>query len=263
MTANKNENLIKSVNKALTVLEYLSVRDKGEKLSAISQDLGISIATMHRILATMAKKGFIEQDGETKRYLLGHNARLLGISVMNQTDLFRYGLPCLQNLSEETEETTNLVVRHKWQAVYILQVESKNSLRVANRVGSRAALYCTAAGKILLTFTDTAIRQKYYLENDLIQHTHNTIHSWDELEREIADIKRTYIAYDREEQATGESCIASPVFNHNGDIVASISISSPSTRMPGHKMKEFSHLLRRTTEELSKDLGFNNYQKED
>jgi DNA-binding IclR family transcriptional regulator len=253
---NHRRNTIASIDKAFILLEHLSLKDGGTRITDISKELNMSIPTMHRILSTMKQRGFVEQDADSKKYSLGLKSRLLGISALNQNHLFRRGLACLKKLNEITQETTNIVIRDHWVAIYILQMESQNALRVANRVGSRVGLYCTAAGKILLSYMDYDLRQKYYEQTNFIPLTPNTCDSKEKLEQEIIAIRKIGIAYDKEEQAIGEACIAAPVFNHNGDVEAAISISSPASRLTNVKMKEFSPILREVTKEFSKEFGF-------
>ncbi len=258
---NNRDSNVKSIDNGLTVLEYLSSKNEGVKLTKICKDLDINITAVYRILKTMRKRGFVEQDDETQKYRLGLHAQLLGILAMNQTNLYKYGLACLNEICKSTLETANLVIKDRWEGVYILQVESQNALRVANQVGSRVPLYCTAAGKVLLAHLDNGHRQRYYEEIELIPFTPNTLDSIKELEEEIKTIRETNIAYDREEQALGEVCIAAPVFNHNGEIVAAISISSPATRLPNERMEEFSPLLKNEGKKLSRRLGFSEESK--
>ena len=252
----KRGSTVKSIDNALRLLEYMSSRGV-LKITQISKNLGIDIATIHRMLKTMIRRGFIEQDKETRKYQLGLNARLLGISAMKQTNLYKFGLPILEEISNITDETANLVVRDQWEAVYILQAESRNTLRVANYVGSRVSLYCTAAGKILLAYMDESIRRAYFEEIKLVSFTPNTLVSKSKLEEEINTIKQTQIAIDREEQALGESCVATPVFGHNNKIAAAISISFPTTRLVSTKsIKELSNPLRKAGIALSQKLGY-------
>ncbi len=250
------ESFVKSIDNALTVLEYLSTKNEGVKITTMCRELGINITVVHRILKTMKKRGFVEQDDETQKYQLGLRAQLMGILTMNQTDLYEYGLASLNQICKLTRETANFVIRDRSEGVYILQVESQNALRVANHVGSRVPLYCTAAGKVILAYMDSGTRQRYYEEVSLTPLTPYTLDSIGKLEEEIKSIRETTIAYDREEQALGEACIATPVFNYNGDIVAAISISSPATRLTSERMKEFSLILMGEGKKLSRRLGF-------
>jgi len=200
MESSKRTNVIKSIDNCLMVMEHLSSSGEGARITSISKNLNLSLPVVHRILNTMKIRGFIEQDNETKRYRLGLNARLLGISAMAQTNLIRYGLTCLNEITELTNETSNLVQRNNWKAVYVLQVESKNALRVANQVGNRAPLYCTAAGKILLSYMSKNRREQYYEEIDPVPFTANTLISKERIEKEIKAVKETGIAFDKEDK---------------------------------------------------------------
>jgi IclR family acetate operon transcriptional repressor len=246
---------VKSIDNALRLLEYMSSKEV-IKITQISKDLGIDIATIHRMLKTMIKRGYIEQDKDTRKYQLGLNARLLGISAMKKANLYKHGLQILEEISNITDETANLIVRNQWEAVYVLQAESRNTLRVANHVGSRVSLYCTAGGKVLLAYMDESIRQAYFEEIKLVSFTPNTLVSKAKLEEELKAIRKTQIAFDREEQAIGESCIATPVFGHNNKITAAISISFPTTRLVSTKsIEELSNPLRKASKALSQKLG--------
>jgi DNA-binding IclR family transcriptional regulator len=252
----KEKDIVKSVDKALTLLDHLSSLTDGANLSIISKHLGLNITSVHRMLMTMKQRGFVTQDNDTKKYHLGLRAKLLGSSAVSPTEVFKCGRRYLEQLSEITNETANLVIRDYWEAVYIMQVESRSSLRVANQVGTRVALYCTAAGKVLLAHMSKGDRLNYYKSVKLERLTPNTRCSKKDLEDEVKLIRATGLAYDREEQAIGEACIASPVFNHSGRVVAAISISSPAARLTSGKMKRYSVPIKKLTSELSTELGF-------
>ena len=251
-------NIIKSLDNSLMLLEYMSQHD-GMRITEISKDLKIDVSTAHRILKTMARRGFVEQDPETRKYHLGLSAQLLGSTSKRQTNLHRFGWPFLEALSRVVDETINMVIRNQWDAVYITQVESRNTLRVANQVGNRAPLYCTAAGKVLLAGMDEGLRKQYYKEVKLVPFTVHTIKNKDALEREIKKIQETNIAYDREEQALGEACVATPVFAHHGETVAAISVSFPVSRLisKNMKMESFTGDLIDCAKKISEKLGFN------
>ncbi len=179
---NKKGPTIKSVDNALTVLQYLSSKNDGSRLSKTSQDLGINIASIHRLLTTLKKKGFVDQDVETKRYYIGPSARSLGSGATTEIDFYNRSLACLNEICEKTFETVNLVMRDNWEAVYALQIQSPRALRVANHVGSRVPLYCTASGKVLLAYLNNEHIQRYFEEVALKPLTHNTLISPDKLE---------------------------------------------------------------------------------
>ena len=251
-------NIIKSLDNSLMLLEYMS-HHHGMRITEISKDLDMDVSTIHRILKTMVGRGFVEQDPETRKYHLGLTAQLLGSTSIRQTNLHRFGWPFLESLSRVVDETINLVMRNQWEAVYIIQVESRNTLRVANQVGNRVPLYCTAAGKVLLAGMGKEPRNQYYKEVKLVPFTPHTVKSRRELEEEIERIEETRIAFDREEQALGEACVATPVFTHNGVTVAAVSISFPVSRLISKnlKMESFAADLVDCAKKISEKMGFN------
>lgn len=251
-----SKNTIKTVDNALILLEYLSRKSDGEKITTISKDLKMSTTVIHRMLKTFRNKGFIEQDESTKRYKIGWSACLLGITALKHLELFRIGPACIEELSKTTKETVNIVIRNGWEGVYVLQCESANALRVANHVGSRVPLYCTAAGKILLSSMNDVLRKQYYNEVDLITFTSNTLNSKERIEEEVRSIRETNIAYEWAEQALNEACIATSIINFNNDIVCAISISAPASRLTSDNLQEFAIPLLSAGRKLSAKLGF-------
>ena len=258
MEEKRNKGTIKSIENALILLEYLSRKKHGERITRISKDLNLGLTVIHRVLTTLRNRGFIEQEGNTKKYQIGWNARLLGISALGNSELFRHGPSCLEELTKITQETANIVIRNRWEGIYILQAESPNALRVANRVGSRVPLYCTAAGKILLAHMDDYLRQQYYKEVQLVPFSPTTLNTREKIEEQIDIIRKTNIAYDWAEQAIGETCIATPVININDETVAAISISAPASRLTRENSQQFATPLIEAGTRLSERLGFRN-----
>lgn len=256
MNESLNKNTIKSVHNAMVLLEYLSCKIDGEKITTISRDLKIGTTVIHRMLKTFKNRGYVEQDESTKRYKIGWNASLLWITALKQNELFRIAPACIEELSKATQETVNIVIRNGWEGVYVLQCESSKALRVANRVGSRVPLYCTAAGKILLFSMNDVLRQQYYNEVTFQVFTKNTLKSKKEIEAEVLLIKKTHLAYEWEEQALNEACVATSIMNFNNEKICSMSISAPASRLTRDNLQEFSMLLLEAGRKLSTKLGY-------
>jgi IclR family transcriptional regulator, KDG regulon repressor len=251
-----SKNTTKTIDNSLILLEYLSRKSDGEKITMISKDLNMGTTVIHRMLKTFKNRNFIEQDENTKRYKIGWNSYLVGITALKQNELFKLGPACIEELSRTTKETVNIVIRNGWEGIYILQCESSNSLRVANHVGSRVPLYCTAAGKILLSSMNDVLRQQYYNEVNLQIFTPNTLTSKKRIEEEVRRIKKTNLAYEWAEQALDEACVATSIINFNNDIVCAISISAPASRLTSDNLQEFTIPLLSASRKLSAKLGF-------
>ncbi|HEX7628985.1 MAG TPA: IclR family transcriptional regulator, partial [Candidatus Methylomirabilis sp.] len=141
---------VQSVVRALTLLDALG-ESRGEVgVADLSKQVGFHVSTAHRLLATLVVRGYARQNPDTGRYALGAKAFHLAESYLAQMDLRRVVRPGLERLGQETGETANLVIRDGREALYLDKVESPQSLRIFSRIGRRAPLHCTAAGKVIL-----------------------------------------------------------------------------------------------------------------
>jgi DNA-binding IclR family transcriptional regulator len=124
-------------------------------------------------------------------------------------------------------------------------------------VGKRAPLYCTALGKVLLAYLSTEERKKILGEKMLPRLTENTITDKGELKKELNKIKKQGFALDREENEKNIYCIAAPIRNYQGEVIAAISISSPIFRVDKNVQNNLNEALIETSKKISKRLGYN------
>ena len=129
-------------------------------------------------------------------------------------------------------------------------------MRIFTQVGARVPLYCTAVGKILLAYMTEREQEEYFKTSELIARTRNTITDPIQLMREFSSIKRDGYSIDDEETELGVRCIAAPVRDHAGDVVAAISVSGPSTRLTNPKIRELEPLLKAAALEISRSIGY-------
>jgi len=245
---------VKSVLKATHIIECLSQGEKG--LVEVAKEVGLHVATARRLLLTLVDTNFVQQNEENKKYSLSLKILLIAKRASNNLDLRRISLPYLKELMRKSNETANLVIEDSNKAVYIEQVECQNSLRTANKVGSRAPMYCTAVGKILLSSRSEEEREKYVRSVSLVPFSPNTITDKDKLLAELKTVSRTNVAVDNEEQVIGERCLAAPIRDLNGDVVAAISISGPSVRLPMNRIEELKPTILEVSLNISQRLGF-------
>ena len=249
---------VESVVRATTIIEYLANAGSEKGLVEVAREVRLHVATTRRLLLTLRDIEFVKQNQENKKYSLGLKLLLICKSLNSSPDLRlrNISLPYLRELMEKSGETTNLVIEDKDQAVYIEQVECKNNLRTANKVGSRAPLHCTAVGKIILSSRTPEERRKYLDGVSLLPLTSRTITDEGKLLLELEDISKKNFAVDNEEQMIGERCLSVPVLNQNGNIIAAISISGPNSRLTSKKMKELRPVIQDIGLRLSKEMGF-------
>ena len=246
---------VQSVARALTLLDALG-ESRGEVgIAELSKQVGFHVSTTHRLLATLITQGYARQNPETGRYGLGAKAFQLAESYLGQMDLRRIVRPVLEGLSHETGETANLVILDGREAIYLDKVESPQSLRIFSRIGRRAPLHCTAAGKVLLAARSWPEVQRMLGGDSLERFTPRTILSQEVLRRELEGVRTEGVALDREECEEGATCIAAPVRNARSETVAAMSISGPTLRMHAERIRELTPVVVRMGREASGRLG--------
>jgi len=199
---------------------------------------------------------FVKQNEKNKKYSLGLKALLIAKKANSSLDLRQISLPYLKELMEKSGETANLVIEDKDEAVYIEQVECENYLRTANKLGSRAPLHCTAVGKILLASRSPEERKKFLQGVSLYPLTPRTIVDKDKLLLELERVSLKNLAIDNGEQMVGERCLAVPIRNQAGKVIAAISISGPAFRLTSKKMKELKPIIQEIGLKISGQMGF-------
>ena len=241
--------------RALALLDALG-DSRGEiGIAELSRRVGFHVSTVHRLLATLVVQGYARQSPETGRYALGAKAFHLAESYLGQMDLRRVVRPALERLGRDTGETANLVILDGREVLYLDKVESPQSLRIFSRIGRRAPLHCTAAGKVLLASRSREEVDALLGRGPLEALTRSTITSRSQLRREMEKVREQGYALDLEECEAGASCIAAPVRNAQGLVEAALSVSGPSMRLTPKRMEELIPLMRQKSREVSSQLG--------
>jgi DNA-binding IclR family transcriptional regulator len=247
-----NKEKIKSINKALDVLEFLSANDGEIGIVEISNQLNMGLSTVHRILATLKSRNYIIQNPKTAKYRLGIKLFELGCEVQSTKNLIKMVRPYLRELSKITNETANVAILEDKEVIYLDTIESSETLRTEIRQGTRTPAHCTALGKCLLAFlSDNDFGQLYRRDEQIISLTPQSISSWSELKRELKKVKERGYALDLEEYKIGIHCVGVPIFNGKREAIAAISITGPASRFTGEKMEEAKNQLLIVVKEIS------------
>jgi len=257
MDENENKvSLVRSLDKALNILEVMSHIDGDIDLAKLAKMLSMPKSTLLRLLTTMRHHNLIRQDENTKRFSLGLGLVALGRAAESNFDLVKRIHPFLVDLSERTGETASLLIMEGDHAVYIDQVTSKNIIRGQPRIGLRLELYCSSSGKVLLSSLDEARFEALFKGKKLEQKTSKTIDDLEKLRKELQKVRDQGYATDDEEVEIGGRCVAAPIRNKSGEVIASISVMGPTTRI---RQKDFPKLARIVKEEVlkaSQSLGY-------
>lgn len=250
--------MVQSVERTLNIVEALASADEDVSLSRLHEKLGLSLPTLHRLLATLICRGYAVQDKDTRRY--GPGPKLLEIAASatsnSRFSLRRMARSYLHELTVETGETSNLVVPRGDEAVYVEQAVSSRLVRMFTEVGHRAPLYCTGSGKAILSHLLPLELDAYLAREQLRQWTPHTITSPDQLRQDIARTQQRGFAIDDQEREEGVCCVASVVLDHSGVCVAAISISGPTTRVSLQRAHDLGPRVRQAAEACSRQLGY-------
>jgi DNA-binding IclR family transcriptional regulator len=247
---------VQSVERTLDILEALA--EMGEVgVAQLSSHVGLHASTVHRLLATLISRGYVRQNIETGRYLLGLKLLDVARAVRDHLDMRMEALPILRNLMKKSGETANLGVRDRRHLVYIEQASSPGRLlRMFVQVGGRAPLHSTASGKILLAHIPASELQELLSGYTLYPNASRTIVDRSVLLAELDEVRRQGYATDYGEQEEGVNCIAGPVRDHTGRVVAAISISGPWIRISPERVSELVPHVLEACNALSSALGY-------
>lgn len=253
------ENSVKknqSVNRVIDIIEAMAKNREPIKLNELAKKLGMAASTVYRFLLTLMESGFVKQEEETSKYYLTMKICELANMVHESINIRDIALPVMKKLTMQCQESSCLVIEEDLMAVYIETVDGNDKMiRGFQRIGRRAPLYCTGVGKLFLTQMDEH-SLRLVMEKGLKPYTPNTIISEEVLLEELEKIKNEGYAVDNEECELGARCIAAPIKDYSGKIVAAISISGPSFRMTDASILEKKKHVLTAADNISEILGY-------
>jgi IclR family transcriptional regulator, acetate operon repressor len=253
LPAKRGRRSVQSVERALDLLEALATADGEVAITALANRTGLHVSTVHRLLATLLRRGYVRQNADTSRYYAGAKLATLAEGRSRYGELRLRARPILRALTDATRETANLVVLDDTQAVYIETVPSPQVVRLFTAVGNRTPLHATGAGKALLAAMPGPRRDALLERLDLRSYTTRTVVDRAALRRTLEDVRERGFAIDDEEYDEGVRCVA-VVVGSPGSAVAALSISAPASRLSRQRCAELAPVLRRSAAELAETL---------
>ncbi|WP_245711671.1 IclR family transcriptional regulator [Gracilibacillus ureilyticus] len=248
---------VQSVERTLKILEILADSPEGLSVTALSKTMELAKSTVHRLLSTLVSKGYVQQNEQNGHYQLGIQCLVIASSLLNNLDIRTVAKESLNSLAVSSGEVVHLCIEDKNEVVYIDKVESDQTLRMYSQIGRRAFMHCTGVGKALLSgFTDKKLNHLID-EKGLRKFTDYTITEKDALRKELTEIRERGYAIDEQEHELGIRCIAAPVFDHEGNVVAAISIAGPADRVTKDRVNgELAKEILAQSQMISRKLGY-------
>ena len=260
LKGSKPKNTVQSLERAALILEVLSRFSQGLSLGELSEKVNLSKGTVHRLLSSLSYLDFIRQDPLTKQYLLGFKLVELGNSLLSQIDFRIEARPFLIELAESTGETVHMVILDENDVLYIDKVEASghtSGLRMASMLGSRIPAHCSAVGKVLLAFLPGQKYEEIVGAGPLPQKTANTINDPVKLKAHLKQVRQNGYALDKEENEIGIRCVAAPIRDQVGEVIAAISISAPAIRIQTRTLvTSLKDQVIETALKISRKLGY-------
>jgi len=250
-----NQAEIKSVAKALSIIDYINKNDK-VTLQDISKNIEIPKSTALGIIKTLEQFGYINKL-EDKKYELGIYLFELGNNVRKKINLDVIAKPYLETLAEETGETVNLAILDKEEVLLLDKYKPDYGFQIGAQIGTRLKPHCIAVGKVLISHLSEDALDEIIETNGLQKKTYNTITDREELIKHLKTVREEGFAEDNGELMEDMKCIAAPIFDHHGINIAAISISSLESKLKGNKFKKAKKLLLQSSKQISTDLGYN------
>ena len=245
---------IQSVDRAAAILEILA-RDGEAGVTEVARELGVHKSTASRLLAALDRHELVTQDTARGKFRLGVGLLRLAGAARRGLDLSEESRPVCRALAQEVGETVNLAILSGRDALYLDQVAGPAALSPHNWAGQRTPLHATSDGKVLLAY-QSAAEILEHLALPLERFTGHTVTDLPEFCQVLAQVRERGYATAVDELEDGLTAVAAPVRNAEGAVIASISASGPSFRIPAERIPRIANSVRRAAGEISRRLGW-------
>lgn len=244
--------IIPNLRNACRVLRLLSEQGAGLPLAEITRRLEIPRTTALRIVTTLSVEGMVEQAG--KSFVLGPSLIQLGTRALENLDLRTIAIPVLRELSQRTQETAHLAVPTGDKALLLEVCDSPLPVRVASRPGTLADIHCSATGKVFLSFCHEDLAA-FLQDKELIRRTENTKTTLAQLLIETERTRERGYAVDEEEYSLGVRCLAAPIRNSFGKVIAAVGITASASSFTKRLIPSVARDVTTAALTISKTLG--------
>jgi DNA-binding IclR family transcriptional regulator len=246
---------VQTLERALDIIELLAIARPSLGVTSIGSRLSLHKSTVHRLLKALEGRGYVEKDAEG-RYSLGLKLLELSSQRLNQLELKTEASPILRSLAARVQTAVHLAILRGSDAVYIEKIEPVSNIRMYSQIGKRIPAYCSALGKVLCADKGeaelAAMADGFAFES----FTPNTIDNPSAFILEVARMRERGYAIDDEEHEAGIRCIAAPIRDYTGRIIAALSVSGPSELVRRDRDDEIGAMALEAALEISLRMGY-------
>ncbi len=254
---NQSKLMIRSVQRALNILEALKNKIPEKSIKELSHELALSPSTIYRLLTTLKNRGYIEKNTETSKYRLGLKVFEVGSAVLKRMSLREEAKPVLMDLAKKTGDSAHLIVQYEDEALCLERINGDNYLKALFLVvGGRMPMHIGASPRVLLAYLPEPEIDKIITTKKLTPWTKKSITRSDILKQNLRQIKEQGYALSFEDATEGVAAIGAPVRNHTEKVIAAISVGGPCIHFKSPHLNELIELVKRAAKKLSKNLGY-------
>src|SRR6202171_4482324 len=246
---------VQSLGRAFSILEEVARHREGIGLAELSKRVGLHNSTTFHLAKTMVSLGYMRQERDSKRYRVGRPLFALAASALDEIEMVNLATPVLEDLSRETGESGHFAVRMGDAVVVIARTSGTGAFQLTDRVGVVRPAHCTALGKIILASLRPDQLKRFLERVELKPSTGKSITDPSVLLREIAEIRRSAIAFDDGEFNPEVRCVAVPVTDFTGQIIGAIGISGPIWRLSNQALHSSAQIVQAAANRLSAEFG--------
>lgn len=232
--------MIASVTTSLELLKLITARPN-LGLSELARLSNINKSRTYRMVTTLCQAGYVCQNPDNT-YRLGHQALIIGQAARQQIDIFKVAEPVIENLAKSFDESIQIRVRDGMEMMQIYSRKSRQSVQVNSEIGNCRPLGKGASGKILLAY---ASEEEVQLGTQEQQKLYN----------ELLSLRETQVAYSYSELSSEVCAIAVPLFDHEQNCIASLSVSIPTSRLSPEYESQLTIALKEAGKRISTALG--------
>lgn len=244
---------VRSVERALDILLCFTREEPTRSLTQIAEAIHMSKTTVHRLLATLENRRFINRDRNTGMYRLGLRFIEMASLVLQDVELHRWSQPYLKKLSADYGETVDLSILDGSHVIYLEVIESPQRVKLAAAVGQRLPAFYTASGKALLAYLPEEHAARIITEN--LKEASQDTNALPELLTDLRATAERGYAMSQQEYEDRINAVAAPIFDTEKHPIASIAIVGPSYRMPKERLPELGEALRNLTQAITNEVG--------
>jgi len=244
----------RTVERALDILLCFNHDEPVLTLTQIGERVKLPKSTVHRLLATLESRRFVQRDEGNGSYRLGIQLVELGFSVRKGANISDHATPYMQRLSIEHRETVDLAIFDDSEVVYLQVIESPQRMKIAAAPGERLPAFCTATGKAFLAFMpDEQVRRIF--KKSVRKYTEHTSLSLADLCKSLRLTRQRGYAVSEEEYEDGINAVAAPILDANHRPIAAIAVVGPAFRLPSERMTALGKSVKATADSIAREIG--------